>query len=179
MSATSVKPVTSTQPIKLANVEDIYLMSPMQQGILFHCLCEPGAGMYCLVLSCQLEAVLDVRALRRAWKDVVQRHAVLRTGFLWEELERPMQVVRKSVDLPWREEDWRGYDKSEQEAKWRNLILEERNQGFDFKEAPMLRLSLIRTAEESYYFIWNSHHIVLDGWCLQIVMEEAFALYAA
>jgi len=45
MSATSVKPVTSTQPIKLANVEDIYLMSPMQQGILFHCLCEPGAGM--------------------------------------------------------------------------------------------------------------------------------------
>jgi len=179
MSATSVKPVTSTQPIKLANVEDIYLMSPMQQGILFHCLCEPGAGMYCLVLSCQLEAVLDVRALRRAWKDVVQRHAVLRTGFLWEELERPMQVVRKSVDLPWREEDWRGYDKSEQEAKWRKLILEERNQGFDFKEAPMLRLSLIRTAEESYYFIWNSHHIVLDGWCLQIVMEEAFALYAA
>ena len=179
MSATSVKPVPSTQPIKLANVEDIYLMSPMQQGILFHCLCEPGAGMYCLVLSCQLEAVLDVRALRRAWKDVVQRHAVLRTGFLWEELERPMQVVRKSVELPWREEDWRGYDKPEQEAKWRTLIMEERNQGFDFKEAPMLRLSLIRTAEESYYFIWNSHHIVLDGWCLQIVMEEAFALYAA
>jgi amino acid adenylation domain-containing protein len=179
MSATSVKPVPSTQPIKLANVEDIYLMSPMQQGILFHCLCEPGTGMYCLVLSCQLEAALDVRALRRAWKDVVQRHAVLRTGFLWEELGRPMQVVRKSVELPWREEDWRGYDKSEQEAKWRNLILEERNQGFDFKEAPMLRLSLIRTAEESYYFIWNSHHIVLDGWCLQIVMEEAFALYAA
>ncbi|HET8888391.1 MAG TPA: amino acid adenylation domain-containing protein [Candidatus Angelobacter sp.] len=179
MSATSVKPVPSTQPIKLANVEDIYLMSPMQQGILFHCLCEPGAGMYCLVLSCQLEAALDVRALRRAWKEVVQRHAVLRTGFLWEELERPMQVVRKSVELPWREEDWRGYDKSEQEAKWRKLILEERNQGFDFKEAPMLRLSLIRTGEENYYFIWNSHHIVLDGWCLQIVMEEAFALYAA
>jgi amino acid adenylation domain-containing protein len=179
MSATSVKPVPSTQPIKLANVEDIYLMSPMQQGILFHCLCEPGAGMYCLVLSCQLEAALDVRALRRAWKEVVQRHAVLRTGFLWEELERPMQVVRKSVELPWREEDWRGYDKSEQEVKWRNLIMNERNQGFDFKEAPMLRLSLIRTGEENYYFIWNSHHIVLDGWCLQIVMEEAFALYAA
>lgn len=179
MSATSVEQIPSTRPIKLANVEDIYPMSPMQQGILFHCLYEPGAGMYCLLLGCQLEAALDIPALRRAWKDVMQRHPVLRSGFLWEGLDRPMQVVRKNVELPWREEDWRAYDVAEQQSKWRNLLVQERNQGFDFKVAPLLRLALIRTGEESYYFIWNSHHIVLDGWCLQIVMEEAFALYAA
>src|SRR5579864_9183602 len=102
--ATTTTDLRSIKPTKLINVEDIYPMSAMQQGILFHCLYEPGLGMYCLQVSCQIEAVLDVRAFRRAWKEVVRRHAILRTKFLWEGLDKPRQVVRKSVELPWREE---------------------------------------------------------------------------
>jgi amino acid adenylation domain-containing protein len=171
--------ITVAEPKKLTNVEDIYPMSPMQQGILFHCLYEPGTGMYCLQLGCQIEAALDVRAFRRAWEAVLGRHAILRTSFLWEGLEKPRQVVRKNVELPWREEDWRGYDQSEQQARWQKLLTDERNREFDFKEAPLMRVALIRTGEERYYFAWNGHHILLDGWCWQIVMGEALTLYAA
>src|SRR5262249_32137129 len=97
----------------------------------------------------------------------------------WEGMAKPMQVVRKSIDLPWQEEDWRECSKSEQQQKWKDFLLKNRAQGFDFKRAPLLRLSLMRTGEESYYFSWTSHHIVLDGWCWQIVMGEALMLYEA
>lgn len=179
MKATNVEDIRSRGSMKLTNVEDIYLLSPMQQGMLFHSLHDPGSGMYFVELGCRIEGPLDVRAFRRAWEDVIRRHAVLRTGFLWEGLSKPMQVVRKSAELPWREEDWRGWSESEQREKWAVFLQEERKQGFDLKQAPLMRLALMRTGEQSYYFVWNSHHILLDGWCRQIVMGEAFTLYDA
>jgi amino acid adenylation domain-containing protein len=179
MKAMNVEDVRSWGPMKLKNVEDIYLLSPMQQGMLFHSLHEPSSGVYFVELGCQIDGVFDVRAFRRAWEEVIRRHAVLRTGFLWEGLGKPVQVVRKSVELPWREEDWRGWNEFEQKEKWANFLHEERKQGFDLKQAPLMRLSLMRTGEQTYYFVWNSHHILLDGWCRQIVMGEAFTLYEA
>src|SRR5215510_3403809 len=177
MNAIAVGCIESAEPAKLVNVEDIYPMSPLQQGILFHSLYEPASGMYLLELSGHLEAAVDASAFRHAWEHVIRRHAVLRTGFVWEGIPKPMQVVRRSVDLPWHEEDWRGINKTEQEVRWKNFLLTNRKQIFDFKRAPLLRLALIRTGEESYYFLWNSHHILLDGWCWQIVMGEALTLY--
>jgi len=177
MNASKVEDIQFVEPAKLANVEDIYPMSPMQQGILFHCLYEPGTGLYLLEMNCRIEAVLDVPAFRRAWEEVIRRHAVLRTGFLWDGMPRPMQVVRKQVELPWRQEDWREFSESVRQEKWNGFLLENRRQGFDFKRAPLLRLALIRTGEESYYFSWAGHHILIDGWCWQIVMGEALTLY--
>src|SRR5262249_25629950 len=107
MSATIVEDIRSVEPTKLANVEDIYPMSPMQQGLLFHCLYQPASGMYLLDLSCHIEVELDVVAFRRAWKEGIRRHAVLRTAVLWEGMAKPMPVVRKSIERPWQEEDWR------------------------------------------------------------------------
>ncbi|MGZ4853815.1 MAG: condensation domain-containing protein, partial [Candidatus Angelobacter sp.] len=179
MSVTNVEDVQRAEPMKLANVEDIYPMSPMQQGLLFHCLYEPGSGMYLLEIGGHIEAGLNVPAFRRAWEEVIRRHAVLRTAFLWEGLSKPMQVVRKNVELPWREEDWRDLSDSEQKERWKNFLLENRKQEFDFKQAPLIRLALMRTGEQSYYFAWTGHHIVADGWCWQIVMGEALTLYDA
>src|SRR5262249_61456327 len=63
--------------------------------------------------------------------------------------------------------------------QWKQFLGEERKRGFDLKQAPLMRLALMRTGEESYYFAWNSHHILLDGWCRQIVMGEVLQLYEA
>src|SRR6267154_2772100 len=104
MNETAVKSAQSVSALKMTNVEDIYPLSPMQQGMLFHSLLEPGSGAYFVELGCRIESRLDVPAFRRAWDETVRRHAVLRTGFLWEGLNKPMQVVREKVDLPWREE---------------------------------------------------------------------------
>src|SRR5947208_2717607 len=147
----------------MKNVEDIYALSPLQHGLLFHTLYDPGSGVYVEQMSCTLQGELNVSAFERAWQQVVQRHPVLRTAFVWEGLEAPLQVVRQRVRLPWELGDWRGLSASEQEARLAALLQTERTHGFELSKAPLLRLILIRCAEESYYFICSYHHLLLDG----------------
>jgi amino acid adenylation domain-containing protein/non-ribosomal peptide synthase protein (TIGR01720 family) len=157
-------------------VEDIYRLTPMQAGMLFHTLYEPGEGAYFNQMGCRMEG-LEVEPFRRAWAEVMKRHAILRTGFVWEGVKEAVQVVRREVELPWREEDWRGEGEEEQRRKWREYLEEDQRRGFDLREAPLLRLAVMRVGERSYYFGWSNHHILYDGWCRQIVMGEVFRLY--
>ena len=165
--------------MKLPNVEDIYPLYPMQQGMLFHSLDEIGTGVYFIQLGCRMQGGIDPVAFRRAWEQVVQRHAILRTAFVWQGVDQPMQVVRQQVDLPWCEEDWRDLSEAEQGEKWQRFLREDQRQGFDFHQAPLLRLALIRTGEHTHYFAWSTHHMLMDGWCSQILTGEVFALYQA
>jgi amino acid adenylation domain-containing protein len=165
--------------MKLPNVEDIYPLSPMQEGMLFHRLYNPDSEAYFIQMGCRLRGTLVTSAFRKAWEEVVRRHPVLRTGFLWDGLKKPMQVVRKSVDLPWCEEDWQGLSEPTQKARWEEFLQQDRKQGFDFIQPPLLRVALMQTSEESYYFAWSFHHILLDGWCRQMIIQEVFKFYEA
>ena len=165
--------------MKLPNVEDIYPLSPMQEGMLFHSLYNPDSGAYFIQMGCTLRSMLVTSAFRKAWEEVIQRHAILRTAFLWDGLKKPVQVVRKSVEFPWHEEDWQELPESTREKKWEAFLRQDRKRGFDFQQPPLLRLALIRTGEKSHYFAWSFHHVLLDGWCRQIVIQEVFKLYEA
>jgi surfactin family lipopeptide synthetase C len=88
------------------NIEDTYPLSPMQQGMLFHSLADPESGVYVTQVTCTL-ANLNVPALQQAWRQVMERHPILRSAFVWKNLERPLQVVGRQVGLPLVEEDWR------------------------------------------------------------------------
>jgi non-ribosomal peptide synthase protein (TIGR01720 family) len=161
------------------NIIDVYPLSSMQHGMLFDSLREPGTGLYTVQLSCQMDGRLIPAAFQCAWEEAVRRHSVLRTQFIWEGLIEPVQVVRERVDFCWHEEDWRDKPLSEQQEKWERFLYEDRVRGFDFFQASLLRVSLIRTGDRSYYFSWSHHHILLDGWSVQIIMREVFLLYEA
>ena len=122
---------------------------------------------------------LDVSAFAAAWQRVVERHTALRTGFLWREVERPLQLVRRGAQLPWMVEDWRGVPPTALEPRWRALLAADRARGFDLGRPPLLRLAVVRTGEESHRLIWSSHHLIFDGWCFSILLTEVFALYHA
>src|SRR6516162_3921900 len=103
----------------LDEIEDIYPLTPLQQGLLFHTLSAPQSGVYIEQVSCTLQG--EVEAFERAWQQIIMRHTILRTAFVWQELDVPLQVVEKDVTLPLRILDWRGlWDKptgyEEQEA---------------------------------------------------------------
>ena len=87
----------------MRNVEDIYPLSPVQQGMLFHALYDPKAGVYLEQMTFTLHGDLNASAFQRAWQRIVERHPVLRTAFVWQGLEEPMQVVRQNVKLPWKQ----------------------------------------------------------------------------
>ncbi|MEH2443379.1 non-ribosomal peptide synthetase [Nostoc sp.] len=170
---------TAHQPNKSKNIEAIYPLSPMQEGMLFHTLYEPESGVYFEQLSFTLHGNLDISAFERAWAKVVERHPVLRTLFVWENRTQPLQVVLKKVNLPWTNLDWCSLSPIEQEEQLEIFLESDRNKGFALEKAPLIRCTLIKLAAETYKFIESSHHLLTDGWCLPIIYKEAFAFYEA
>ncbi len=160
-------------------VEDVYPLSPMQEGMLFHSQLAPGSGVYVGQFGLVLEGPLDVAALRAAWEDTVARHDALRAGFAWEGLARPVQVVRRAVELPFRVEDWRGVGEGELEARMAGWLEADRASGFDLGRAPLMRLTLFRVGDAEHRLIWTQHHLIMDGWSLSLVFGDVLAGYAA
>ncbi|HEU5227602.1 MAG TPA: amino acid adenylation domain-containing protein, partial [Ktedonobacteraceae bacterium] len=157
----------------------IYPLSPMQQGILFHSLYTPQSGVYIEQLSCTLRGPLQVTAFQQAWQRVVNHYQILRTAFLWEGYHHPLQEVCQNVDVPWHVADWRELSPDEQQERLSTHLRDDRTQGFDLTQAPLMRMTLMQLAEERYHFIWSFHHLLLDGWSISLVLKDVFALYEA
>src|SRR5690242_18119689 len=165
--------------MNVQGIEDIYSMTPLQQGLLFHSLLAPRSGLYVDQFVFDLPGKLDVDALKNAWQQVIDRHAILRTSFHWENLSKPIQVVYKNVDFSLEVRDWRGASPAKQEKSLESLLNEDRQTGFDLSAPPLMRQILIRISDDSYRFVWSFHHLILDGWSSSIVKAELFALYEA
>ena len=165
--------------MQLENVEDIYQLSPAQQGMLFHNLLAPGTGVYCVQLAFTIRGRLDVDAFRRAWQVVLEQQAALRTMFLHEGLDQPLQVVRKCVELPWTQQDWRGASSCEVESRFERFLYEDRLRGLDLAQAPLMRVALVQLSEDSWRCIWSLHHLILDGWSAGLVLRDLLACYTA
>ncbi|HKV06574.1 MAG TPA: amino acid adenylation domain-containing protein [Thermoanaerobaculia bacterium] len=161
------------------NLEDVYPLSPLQQGMLFHSLLAPESGIYVNQCSCRLRGELDAERFHQSWQKAVDRHAILRSAFLWEGFDEPLQAVRSQAAVPWRTEDWRGLSAGEQAARLEELRTAERRRPFQLAQAPLLRLVLIRTGEDVWELVWTFHHILLDGWSVPLLLRELSALYAS
>ncbi|HEX7242024.1 MAG TPA: amino acid adenylation domain-containing protein, partial [Longimicrobiaceae bacterium] len=163
----------------LPDVEDAYPATPLQQGILFHALRSREGGMYFEQLAVHLLGGLDPEALRRAWQEVADRHAPLRTSFVPRETGEPVQVVRRRVEHPFEAHDWRGVAAGDRAALLEAFLAGDRERGFDPAVAPLSRVALLRTGDEEWHLVWSHHHVLLDGWSVPLVLGEVFALYAA
>lgn len=161
----------------LDNVESFYPLAPAQQGILFHSVYDPSSHDYFGQLGFTFHEALEVPAFEKAWKRLVERHAVLRTFFIWEGLKEPVQVVRETVDVVIEQLDWRTVPITEQQSRLDSFLKADQGRGLDLGRAPLMRLTLVRFQENEYRFIWSHHHILLDGWSAPIVLNELLELY--
>ena len=161
------------------DIDDIYQLTPIQQGILFHALYTPETASYSVPLSCKFEGYLDIEAFKTSWQRALDRNPVLRTIFIWEKLEQPLQVVLRQVELPWVEYDWRNLSEANQDSQLAIFLEEDRSKAFDLAKAPLMRFSLIALSERSWHFIWTFHHLLLDGWSLSILLKEVLNTYKA
>ena len=161
------------------NVEDFYPLSPMQQGMLFHTLYSPNSGVYFEQLTCTLRKLANAQAFKQAWQQVTDRHPILRTSFVWEGVKEPVQVVYRQVQLPWEECDWQGLAPAAQQQQLETFLKSDRERGFDMRQPPLMRMTLIELAKDTYYFIWSHHHLLLDGWSNPAILTEVFDFYQA
>jgi len=160
-------------------IEDIYPLTPMQEGMLYHALSAPESGVYVEHLTWKFHGPLDEDAFERAWRRSIERHPILRTALAWQGLERPLQIVLSSVPDCFERLDWRGLDPAGQAAGLETYLAEDMRRGYDLSRPPLQRLALIRLSREVRQFVWSHHHVLLDGWSLPVLLKEVAALYQA
>jgi len=159
------------------NVEDIYPLSPAQQGLLFHSLYAPRSAMYVAQLALGLRGHLDMASFARAWQLMIDRHAALRTTFAWENLDEPLQVVHRSARLTLFEADWRALPTAERSERLEAFLQADLHRDFELFASPPMRFALLRLGDEAFEFIWSHHHLLIDGWSFSTLLAEAFSVY--
>ncbi len=159
------------------NIQNIYPLSPMQQGMLFHSLLEPNSGAYIVQLYYKLPGQLNISAFTQAWQQLIDRHSILRTAFVWDNLEQPLQVVGKTAKISLIEHDWQNLPIQEQKEKLAVFLQEQKTTGFNLNKAPLMRLNLIKMQPQVYEFIWTYHHLLLDGWSIPLLIREFLNFY--
>jgi len=159
-------------------IEDIYTLTPMQEGMLFHSLYGASSSAYFVQISFRFHGELNIPFLKKSLEHLFLRHDVLRTVFIYEGFDRPLQIVlkeRKPVfffkDL---QEEATGKEKG---AFIREYKERDRRCFFDLSKDVLLRTAVIRVDAEQYEFIWSNHHILMDGWCREILFTELFEIY--
>ncbi|MFE3031380.1 amino acid adenylation domain-containing protein [Streptomyces canus] len=158
-------------------IEDIYPLTGLQQGMLFHSRLALGTGAYWIWMGLPLQGDLDVDVLRQAWELVFARHEVLRTGVVWEQVPVPMAVVSRSVPLPWQVVDLSGLDEDAQQRAIDDYLAADETAGADFGAPTLVRVALVRLAERRHHLLWSYHHLVLDGWSSPAVIGEVLRVY--
>ncbi|KMM93365.1 non-ribosomal peptide synthase/polyketide synthase [Pseudomonas lini] len=160
-------------------IEDIYPLSPLQQGMLFHSLLHEDSGVYLMQDRYRIGGAIDEVAFLESWRQVVALHPSLRASFQWKTQKQPVQVIHREVKVPLDTLDLRGLAPHEQEARIRTLLEDEQKVGFNLSKPPLIRFRLVRLADESYEFIRSFHHILMDAWCISLVTVDFLKVYEA
>lgn len=161
------------------DIADMYALSPMQQGMLFHSLYDPTFDVYVCQGAWKLQGPLQRAAFAQAWQQVLEHHAILRTAFMWCEFEQPLQVVFQNVMLPIEYLDWSDLSVENQSERLELFLAGDRARGFSLESPPLMRLTLIRLSQHCHQFIWSYHHLLLDGWSMPLVLRDVLTCYRA
>ena len=158
-----------------AGIADILPLSPLQEGLLFHALLEAdGEDVYTVQVVVDLEGQVDAWRLRAAAEGLLRRYPNLRAGFRTGG-SRAVQVIPAEVRLPWAEVELSGSD----DAGFGRWLDEDRASRFDPASPPLMRFSLVRVGVSRTSLVLTTHHILMDGWSLPVLIADLTRLYQA
>ncbi|WP_328320189.1 non-ribosomal peptide synthetase [Streptomyces sp. NBC_00388] len=161
-------------------LEDVLPLTPLQAGMLFHALYDSHTvDVYTAQFVFDLEGPVSGSALHAAIGGLLRRHANLRAGFLHEDLDEPVQAIAADVPVPLEELDLTGADgEGTTDERLAAFLAADRTRRFDLATPPLMRFTLVRTAPQRHRLVMTSHHILLDGWSMPLLVRELFELYA-
>lgn len=160
-------------------IEEFFHLTPVQKQLLQQSELSADTNSYLAQFGCYLTGNLDVSAFERAWQKVTNRQPGLRMTFVSGDLKEPVQVVNRNVNVDLEKQDWRNLDAVDQERRLHELLQSDRQCSLVLKTPPLWRMTLIRLAEDQYYFVWTYHELLFDEHSLPLIFNEALASYAA
>lgn len=152
------------------NIERVYKLTPMQQGMLFSYINEQNKSSYFIQKSLIIEGNLNIEMVKKSLEVLANKHSVLRTSIFYGTKGEPKQVVLKNRDIECNE-----YNCKDEEIG--KIEQEDKNRGFDLVKDSLLRVSILTISDKKHVMIWSFHHIILDGWCMAILLGDFFAFY--
>ncbi|HEX5113566.1 MAG TPA: amino acid adenylation domain-containing protein [Pseudonocardiaceae bacterium] len=159
---------------------DVWSLTPLQAGLLFEStLAGGGFDVYHAQVVYHLTGPIEPARLRTAGQALLDRHANLRTAFVGAASGERVALVLDGVALPWQDVDLRGLDATNRAAATRRFLAADQRDHFDQATPPLLRLALLRTGPDSAELVLTSHHTLLDGWSMGLVMRELLRLYGS
>lgn len=161
------------------DIKEVYPLSPMQKAILAQNIVSYKKGNDVFILIFKLEGILDVSLFKKAWIELIKRHSVLRTKFLWKKLDEPLQVVYKELDINFKEYDWSELSYESQQFFKLEYISSEKEQGFKSTQVPLMRFCIAKCNNNLHKFIWSFQHSLFDGWSMHTLIKELMIIYKA
>ncbi|WP_442815404.1 amino acid adenylation domain-containing protein [Streptomyces sp. NBC_01324] len=160
-------------------VDDIWPLSPLQEGMYFHATYDAGEALdvYLSQETLDFDHRVDADRLRAACRTLLARNTGLRAGFTADGLPRPVQFIVDGAEIPLVEEDLSGLPVAQQHSRTRELLAADRRRRFDLSAPPLCRLLLIRLGDGRDRLVITHHLILWDGWSAWLFLEELFTLY--
>ncbi|WP_228457070.1 condensation domain-containing protein, partial [Chryseobacterium sp. LAM-KRS1] len=156
---------------KNGDIEDIYELSPMQQGLYYHWLAAPQGSAYFIQTSYRIKSEnLDLSKVEKAFSTVVNNYAILRTSFDNKYAGTTLQIVHKQARVDFR------HTIPESELELQHIKQSDVDRGFELDKPTQMRLEVVEMPDGDYEFIWSHHHIIMDGWCLNILINDFSAV---
>ncbi|MEW6234511.1 MAG: amino acid adenylation domain-containing protein [Candidatus Omnitrophota bacterium] len=171
----------SNQPgaVSKKNLQNIYPLLPMQEGMLFHALYEPKSWAYFEQTAYRLRGDFEAKRCEAAWKFLSERHEILRSAFVHEGASQPLHLILKERSAEFAYKDLRSLDAKAQQDFLKNYKEEDRNRGFDLRHDVLMRISILQLGDSLYEMIWSHPHILIDGWSGGILQAEFLEIYQA
>ncbi|WP_343914922.1 amino acid adenylation domain-containing protein, partial [Aquimarina litoralis] len=167
------------QSIPSVEESENYPLSSAQRRLWILSQFKDTSVVYNMPSHIQLNGSYDIQCFKRAIHSVIDRHEILRTVFREDENGEIKQWILKNNELDFTI----GYkDLREEENKNDSInayINEDSNKPFDLENGPLLRACLLQVSDENYVFYYNMHHIICDGWSMDVMIKDTLAYYTA
>ncbi|PEU19965.1 non-ribosomal peptide synthetase, partial [Bacillus wiedmannii] len=158
-------------------IEKIYPLANMQKGMLFHALEDKNSNAYFEQIVMDVKGYVHVDILEKAFKAIVKRHEILRAAFEYELVEEPRHIILQDRQIGFEYYDIQDRSIEQKTKLVENYLQKDKQKGFNLSKDTLMRISLIQISQDSYKLVWSHHHILLDGWCLGIILGELFDIY--
>lgn len=159
------------------NVKDIYGLSPLQEGMLFHSLMDADSEAYFEQMEYRIVGDLSLELFEKSWNEVIKRHEILRTAFVHNKTEKPIQIVLRERPISVQRKNLMGLDEIEQRELINSYKSEDKTRGFELGKEELIRISVFQTNREVYHVVWSHHHILLDGWSVVKIKSDFLNIY--
>ncbi|NLU93274.1 non-ribosomal peptide synthetase [Chitinophaga sp. Ak27] len=161
-------------------IQDIYPLSSAQEGILYHTLLHPSSPDYFVQCAYRVEGTIEPAHVRQAFEQLIAKHDVLRTRFLYTHGKQPLQMVLRDGkgEYEWIDVTAEVAQKGH-ESVMKSYCSADRERNFDVSKDILIRLTVLQMSANDFEFIWSFHHLLMDGWCTALLVNEFLLFYLA